>query len=1503
MSIINSQLIPFPMPEDTSAKRLIAELVESGGEPVEAEQAVKLAITQSQWQHTHLNHLKKAMQESFERIQSEMRDSRVTRQMIEQALADVLRAKNIQLPSPLRQQWIAHLMRYANCPDDRQERSLHKAIGDGIIIGKHSQTGEDIVFPYSQRPGSMYILGGTQTGKSSIHIQIALGDIQRGHSVFLFDPHWSALEAVLAAMPEERLKDTIILEFGRDYEPGEPHYHFGLNLLVRTQGSIDLDKSRLMDVFKRLWGHEAGEEASWGPRLENILRNCSLVFLHNPGLTLAEFVEFLRNDPWRERLVKNIPDVGEGHFIREFWLKDFAAQYKPEKEKWISPVMTRLYSLLTSKEIMYMLAQTETTLRFREWMDSGKVVLCHISRDKIGDDTRFVGTMIFAELVKAIRSRNPGESNRLCSILIDEWQNFASSEFTHALPETLKFGADFILSSQFYRQLEDEERGAVDQLPHQVTLRVSYKDAQDRAYLYAEPGYPIYQEKQKIVISPTPVDTIVLHQPHTDNFVNEFFKPWREMVKTAKGPIREGEIPGDTSTSVRARGRTVSSYTYTRPTRSWSNRAEVLLAETSLDIMNDFLYHVMVKGNPLCIVPHSLFQTWCYGLHSRQIGDYGIWLTQTIIDHQVRQPTDAQVRAYTALWEAPDEASLSVASRVYEQEARQYFHEELGTALTEFVNAVSTIAGETYGSPGYILHLLETSRTDCRVDGFIENTWDALSVNAIETTYTCQTIPSLPITPTTQSFPRPLYQWECEGEFLKPLLDEVFAFLIPLVVERKVPKEIDKRTKAIQYKIMEEKGEIGGYETRFAQYDFWYLVRIQGTGILGAIMDYFDEIGRYNAGIKRCREKIAEYQGELAKVATYVENDRQKWHDKLIDIANTMSRKMQQTTWYTCFQDPSYPFYSPEPTITCSPAEVRQEIINKIITSFFDALRRNDINTPDPLFCSIGYSREFPISEEDEQHIRRMLEQKLQKATFQGHAQYWVVETKKTDADWQSSLTLPTGKESTSDTRYTFAFQLQVTPAWLEAVQGKIDLIVTEQKDVFEQSVRYIRQLLAILAREPLKEQSKVFELVETGRVPQSEMVARMVREIVRLPKHTAYVSIGSDESDVDDKPRMTTIPFPEGVEKDELKKRLALVRAQTASLATQEEEIVKQLQDRWQQLGILSAQKDTRKENAAPTSQADASHSKSGSPQPQEATPTPQPTKEKTQTHYTTHRVCAASSALPLQQHPVVFTDEKTTADTYLTLLYYFSHLTLLQAVKLTGKQTSINNERTKLTKLVKDGLVVSEYMKESISAGKNPLVYSLTPKGYKHLETEKGLPPLKKGDYSLHSFQVNELLSTAILATKHNETVTLVGFEHEKMFRMKPIALPGGKGVEPDGLVTYRIGRDIAPSAFEVDLGTETSALTDKVQKYLQALQGPYQERFGVDALTTAFVIPNGSENDVARLVGIVEAALETHKEAAPLFLVGAIDPVNIKPEDLLFTPIFSQPFVPEKHSMIEK
>jgi hypothetical protein len=452
--------------------------------------------------------------------------------------------------------------------------------------------------------------------------------------------------------------------------------------------------------------------------------------------------------------------------------------------------------------------------------------------------------------------------------------------------------------------------------------------------------------------------------------------------------------------------------------------------------------------------------------------------------------------------------------------------------------------------------------------------------------------------------------------------------------------------------------------------------------------------------------------------------------------------------------------------------------------------------------------------------------------------------------------------------------------AWqsLPAVKLEIDRLIAEQKPSFEQLVRDFRQVMQALVHEPIETLSPVVAEKPGSQRSIADMVNEMAQELIQLPNREAYVKLGVSGAE---SVKIQTLPLAPGCSPSDLETRKRTISENTLPYTTNRDDVERALQQRH------------------------ASYTKGGRPQPQqqETNPKPQPIKEETQSRSTTGRVCPASGTNPSVQHPVVCTDEKTTADTYLTLLYYFSHLTLQQAVRLTGKQTSSNNERTKLNKLVKDGLVVSETMKESVSSGKNPLVYSLTPKGYKYLETGKGLSPLKKGDYTKHSYLVNELLITAILAEKTNEAIKLVGFEHEKMFRMKPIQLPNGKGVEPDGLLIFRVGHELYPIALEVDLSIETrEQLLDKCQKYLQAIQGPYKERCGVDAVSIVFITPNGSGNDVARLVGIIEAALEHDKEAAPLFFVGAFDPVNIAPNEVLFASILSQPFNSDKHALIE-
>ncbi len=1050
-------------------------------------------------------------------------------------------------------------------------------VSPALLLGHDIKTGEAISILDSERQAGLNIVGVAGSGKSSSLENIVVTDAINGHGVYFFDKQGDSTEHILARLPHDRLSDVVLLEAGSEHNP------FGINLLAHSDKGIDHDVDMSMTVIKQISG-VGTDQSFWGPRLATLLRN-GLYVLWYSELTLDALPVLLREKDYRSACLKNVP--AEGRWVTFFFEHDFNNLSTYLQMEHSESTLNKVYQLLTIREVEYVISQKKTTIPFRQIMDESKILILKLPEHTIGEDAvSFLGILNFTSLLDAARSRADvsQEDRPFFSVVIDEFGSVASPLFHSMLPELRKYNLSFTVAYQFLGMLDEENRGATQQLTNQMSFRVRPRDAETLAHFYAkEPPAAKPRLVNKPVISPTPVDTLVLDKPHTNQFVNEFFKPWRETVKDARSHINEGSTPGSSTTIATRRG----VKTYSRPGRSWSNRDEVEEAQERLDAINSLLYQVMVTKNPYQVLPISLL---------------------TFMGEQLSLPF-AQGAA------------------------------KITSVLTgRFLRYKTLMADYQF---------------------FVESWYGAKNVEGVAA-------------------------YESVWQVLDNQLDQAFY-----TYEQQARIDIGEHIKS-----------------RWN----WY------------VREYIE-----------CR------------------NDWLRSHEHLQEQQNE--------------------------------------------------LRKYKIPIEDPETNSIE--------------------------------QY-----------------LPQGVET----------------------------VIATGKPSFEQFVRDFRQVMAILATEPVMELSSILEEKPGSQRSIADMVNEMAQELIHLPNREAYVKLGVSGAE---SVKIHTLPLEPDCSLEELESRKRIIAENTLPYTTNRDDVEKELQQRH------------------------AAYTKSGSPQPQqqETTPKSQPTKEKTQTYYTTRRVSIAPDTLPTQQHPVVFTDEKTTGDTYLTLLYYLSHLMLQQAVRLTGKQTSINNERTKFTKLVSDSLVVSETMKESVSSGRAPLAYSLSAKGYKYLETEKGLPPQKKGDYTLHSYLVNEMLITGVLAAKTNENLKLIGFEHEKMFRQKPIQLPNGKGVEPDGLLIYQVGQNIAPIAWECDLSIETrEQLIDKVQKYLQALQGAYNERCRVDALSIAFVTPNGSENDVARLVGIIEAALEHDKEAAPLFLVGAFDPLKTEPENLLFTPLFSQPFDAEKHALIE-
>ena len=134
----------------------------------------------------------------------------------------------------------------------------------GEIADPQYRTKQQLLVPPKVRENHLAVFGTTGAGKSTLLRNMIAWDIlESGIGVTVVDPHGALIEDVIANhIPRHRLNDVIY------FSPKEATRALGLNVLeaVRPEERA-LVVAQVVSIFKRLWGE------SWGPRLEDILRN------------------------------------------------------------------------------------------------------------------------------------------------------------------------------------------------------------------------------------------------------------------------------------------------------------------------------------------------------------------------------------------------------------------------------------------------------------------------------------------------------------------------------------------------------------------------------------------------------------------------------------------------------------------------------------------------------------------------------------------------------------------------------------------------------------------------------------------------------------------------------------------------------------------------------------------------------------------------------------------------------------------------------------------------------------------------------------------------------------------------------------------------------------------------------------------------------------------------------------------------------------------------------
>lgn len=346
---------------------------------------------------------------------------------------DILKSHSRELPAPIAL---------------KQANRLDIAFANNLFGGVTTKIG----LTEEERRRHMYILGATGTGKSTLLLSMINQDIKNHKGLCVIDPHGDLIEKVLPNIPENRIKDVIY------FNPDDISYPVGINLLEMTPNLSAEDSLRekefitesIISLFHKLYPDRFS-----GPRMEYILRNTIHTAFTSPNPTFFTIYKLLVNTQFRKSITANLTDEN----LKDFWKYEFSKAGDYQKVSMISPITNKIGRFLFSAPAKRILEQEKSSINFDDILDNGKILLCNLSKGRIGEDTSEVfGILIMTKIQLAAlkRARTPIENRRDFYLYVDEFQNFATPSFAQILSEARKYRLNAILAHQTTSQLEDK---------------------------------------------------------------------------------------------------------------------------------------------------------------------------------------------------------------------------------------------------------------------------------------------------------------------------------------------------------------------------------------------------------------------------------------------------------------------------------------------------------------------------------------------------------------------------------------------------------------------------------------------------------------------------------------------------------------------------------------------------------------------------------------------------------------------------------------------------------------------------------------------------------------------------------------------------------------------------------------------------------------------------------------------------------------------------------------
>ena len=371
---------------------------------------------------------------------------------------------------------------------DFRELEAPVSLGTGeeegsVVLGKvrFREDQRAVGLSLEDRRRHLYIVGKTGMGKTTLIENMLAQDMRSGHGVCLVDPHGDLAESILAFVPKERTNDMIVFDAGnRDYAvPFNP-------LACPDPTRIDQVTSGVVSAFKKL--HD-----SWGPRLEDTLRNAVFATVEDGG-NLKSVMQLLGEKSYREQKVPHIRD----DVVRSFFMHEFAGWSDNYRTEAVAAIQNKIRPFLTNTFIRAIVSHPGKSIDLRRIMDEGKILIVNLSKGRIGEDnSTLLGAFLVTSIQQAAMTRAdiPEKKRRDFFLYVDEFQNFTTGSFASVLSEARKFRLSLICAHQYLSQLDEQTADAVwGNVGSIVSFQVGSDDAEKLAQQLSKIAGQVTQE-------------------------------------------------------------------------------------------------------------------------------------------------------------------------------------------------------------------------------------------------------------------------------------------------------------------------------------------------------------------------------------------------------------------------------------------------------------------------------------------------------------------------------------------------------------------------------------------------------------------------------------------------------------------------------------------------------------------------------------------------------------------------------------------------------------------------------------------------------------------------------------------------------------------------------------------------------------------------------------------------------------------------------------------------